>query len=349
LGLTEGYEMKKMGRPRRVMLILAALSLFCIAAPVLAHAPLLPGNNEDLGSATFIPDPTKSWALYGELHEGGEAQYYRFDIRQGERIHVSLFTTASSEDETFLPGLILMGPGIPEMDTAPPYVETLPHAGLLAMQGSRAAEATFEGFSPGVFVELAEISQEAPADGTYYIVVYSSVRGGHYGLAVGDREAFTLSEWILIPFSLLAIYLWERQNLLVILAPAITVFIVGIAMILRRGRRNLPLDMPGWSASVAGLLFLATGATVFSQLLFALSYSSPDSFVIVTILLGIIPVILGIATLRLAFRHSGHWTAGSQAWLFILAVLAIAAWSGYLIGPILAAVAGIIPSLRKMS
>jgi len=45
---------------------------------VLAHTPLEPPfDNESLATAYGVPDPTKSWAIYAELHEGGEAQYYR--------------------------------------------------------------------------------------------------------------------------------------------------------------------------------------------------------------------------------------------------------------------------------
>jgi hypothetical protein len=325
------------------LLALSALSFCVIAVPVLAHAPLFTSNNEDLTSATFIPDPAKSWALYAELHEGGEAQYYRFDMLEGERIYISLFTTAAPEDETFAPGLVLTGPGIPEMDAAPSFVEIPPEAGIQVVQGSRSSEATFEGFSPGVFVDLAEISREAPANGTYYIAVFDPARGGPYWLAIGYRESFTLSEWILIPFSLLSVYVWERQNLLAILAPAIVVFVLGAILVFQRQKGKKPLDSAGWIAAAAGLLFLGTGATVITQLLYAVSRASPDSFVIVTILLGFIPTVLGLMTLRLAFRHSGRWTIQSRAWLVIIAILGIAAWSGYVIGPILAIIAGIIP------
>jgi hypothetical protein len=346
-GREAGRGMRGMGSWVVAVLVISVLSLPCIAIPVLAHAPLTTGNNEDLASATFIPDPAKSWALYAELHEGGEAQYYRFDIREGERIYVSLFTTAAPEDETFVPELVLMGPGIPEMDPVPPFVETPPQGGILSVQGSRSSETTFEGFSPGVFVELAEISQEAPSNGTYYIAVFDPVRGGHYGLAVGYRESFTLSEWILIPFSLLPIYVWERQNPAAILAPAIAVFVMGTILIFLTQKGKSLLDTAGWIAAAAGLLFLGTGVTVFSQLMYALSRASPDSFVIVTILLALIPVILGLTTLRLAFRFAGRWTTRSRVWLFVLATLGIVAWSGYVMGPILAAVAGIVPSFRK--
>jgi hypothetical protein len=317
-----------------------------ISSPVLAHAPLIAENNNNLGSATYIPDPAKSWAIYSELQMGGEAQYYRFDVRKGEWINVSLFTTTAPEDESFAPGLILTGPGIAENDLIPSFVETPFQAGTLVVQSARSPEATFEGFTPGVLVELAEISWEVPADGTYFIIVFDAERGGHYGLAVGYRESFTISEWILIPFSLLSIYIWERQNPLVVFAPTIAILIIGATLTFRH-KEKTSLDIVGGITIAAGLLYLSTGATVFYQLLFALSQSSPDSFVAVTILLGIIPILLGIALLRLAFHHSHRWTVRSQMELFILAVLGIVSWSGYVIGPVLAGIAGILPSFVR--
>ncbi len=326
-----------------ILLILLPAGIF---SPVLAHAPLIAENNENLGSATYIPDPTKSWAIYSELQAGGKAQYYRFDVQKGERIYVSLFTTTASEDESFTPGLILTGPGIADRDVIPSFVETPVQEGILAVQSVRSPEATFEGFSPGVFVELAEISREAPADGTYYIIVFDAERGGHYGLAVGYRESFTITEWILIPFSLLSIYIWERQNPLVVFAPAIAVLIIG-AILTFQHKEKTSMGMVGGITTAAGLLYLGTGATVFYQLLFALSQSSPDSFVVVTILLGIIPILLGIALLRLAFYHSHPWSVRSRMGLFILAGLGIVSWSGYVIGPVLAGIAGILPSFVR--
>jgi hypothetical protein len=334
------------GRCAIFVLIIPLILISLISAPVLAHAPLAVGNHENLGSATTIPDPTKSWALYAELSEGEDVHYYRFDIREGERISVSLFTTTAPEDERFDPVLILMGPGITERDTVPPFIETVSNSGILVVRSSRAAVATFEGFSPSAFVDLARISRVAPANGTYYLVVYGESGGGHYGLAIGNRESFTLTEWMVMPFSLLSIYAWERQNLLVILAPAFAVVILGALLLRGRRKDSFPLDTAGRISVAAGLLFLGTGATVFSQLVYALSRSSPDPFIVVTIVLGIVPLMLGLVTLRLALHHSGRWTSRSRAGLLIIAVLATVSWSGYLIGPVLALIAGIVPSFH---
>lgn len=323
-----------------VLLVTAIL----IIPTATAHAPLGSGSNESLETATVVPEPTKSWAIYAALHEGGEAQYYVFDIGQGERIHISLLTTTAPEDAEFMPGVILMGPGVPSRGFVPSYVETPDGAGILAVNGTRAAHATYEAFAPSSFVELADISMDAPASGRYYVAVQEPNRGGHYGLAIGDRESFTLSEWLLTPFSLLSVYEWERQSLPLVLLPAIATAALGLFLLVRRQRAGKSLDMIGWTGAVAGLLFLATGATVLSQMVLSVSRSSLDAFAIVTLIFAVVPITLGLLTVRLTLRNSGHWTLRSRLYLIVLGSGALFAWAGFVIGPILSIAAAVLPS-----
>jgi hypothetical protein len=330
---------------KRLALGLVLLMIAVLIVPTAtAHAPLGAGSNESLATATHVPDPTKSWAVYADLHEGGEAQYYTFDITQGQRIHVSLLTTTSSEDANFTPGVILMGPGVPNRGFVPSYVEIPAGAGILAVNGTRAAQATYEAFAPSSFVQLADLSLDAPANGTYYVAVEDAARGGHYGLAIGDRESFTLSEWLFTPFSLLTVYEWDRQSLPLVLLPAIATATLGLVLLVRRQRAGKPLDLIGWTAAVAGLLFLGTGATVLSQMILSLSRSSLDPFAVVTLIFAVVPIVLGLQIVRLALRYAGPWTPRSRLYLILLGGGALVAWAGFVIGPILAIAAAVLPS-----
>ncbi len=333
-----------LGRMKAVAIALMLLVTTVLVLPAAsAHAPLGSGSNESLATATRVPDPTKSWAIYADLHEGGEAQYYMFDMVRGERIHVSLLTTTAAEDGNFTPGIVLMGPGLGSQGFVPPYVETPPGAGLLAVNGTRSAQATYEAFAPSSYVQLADVALDAPANGTYYVAVHDPVRGGHYGLAIGDRESFTLTEWLLTPLSLLSVYTWERQSLAVVLLPAMATAAAGLVLLVRRHRAGKPLDVAGWTAAVAGLLFLGTGATVLSQMLLSISRSSLDAFAIVTLTFAIIPVLLGLLTLRLVLRDSGRWSRRSRVYLAILGGGALFAWAGLVVGPVLALAAAVLP------
>jgi hypothetical protein len=48
---------------KRLAIGLVLLMMTFLIAPVTrTHAPLGPGSNESLATATVVPDPTKSWA-----------------------------------------------------------------------------------------------------------------------------------------------------------------------------------------------------------------------------------------------------------------------------------------------
>ncbi len=314
-----------------------------------AHAPLGSGSNESLATATVVPEPTKSWAIYADLHEGGEAQYYVFAIGQGERIHIALLTTTAAEDANFTPGVLLMGPGISSEGVVPSYVETPAGAGILVVNGTRPAQATYEAFAPSSFVQLADISLDAPASGTYYVAVHDPERGGHYGLAIGDRESFTLSEWLLSPFSLLSVYEWEHQDLALILLPAMATAALGLVLLVRRQRAGKRLDMIGWTGAAAGLLVLGTGATVLSQMMLSISRSSLDALAIVTLVFAVVPIVLGLLTVRLVLRRSGHWTLKSRFYLILLGGGALVAWAGFVIGAVLDLAAAVLPTKATLA
>jgi hypothetical protein len=321
------------------------LALSLLFAPAAgAHTPLGPGSNESLASATLIPDSTKSWAVYASLHRGGEAQYYRFDAVKGEKIPIQLFTSPSRRDAGFVPGFVLMGPGVPERGSMPNRIESPAGAGHLVVPGTSAAHATYEAFSPSVFLQVAGTSLDAPASGTYYVAVYDVERGGRYGIAIGEREAFTPFQWVTTPLAFSTIYSWEGQNPALVYAPAFLVVVLGLGLFLRRKSRGRPLDPAGWMATIAGLLCLGSGATIASQMAVSLMRSKPDSLLIATVLLATLPVVVGVLTLLLAMRRSGRWTIGSRLYLALLGGAALASWAGWLVGPGLAIAAALVPS-----
>jgi len=328
-----------------IYLLVLAITAIVILPEVLGHAPLGAGGNESLATAALIPDSTRSWAAYGELHEGGEAQYYRFLISEGQEILVSLFISPASKDSGFLPALVLLGPNVSNQGTVPDYVEVPEGSGAMVVEGKLPAEATYEPFSPSSFYSLATIDLNAPSSGTHYVAVYEPYRGGHYGLAVGYRETYTLQEWILIPINLISIYQWEGQSLSSILAPMGVILVVGLALILRRRRnRELPMTLFNWTGALAGLLFLGSGVTVLSQMIIALTRASLVPEVGITLVFAAIPILLGISALRLALKQEEKIRTRKRAYFVILGLLALFMWAGLLVGPILAIVTSLLPS-----
>ncbi len=330
-------------------LIVFVAFLFFVST-AFAHSPFGAGDNESLETASVIPDPTKSWAIYAELHEGGEAQYYRFDALNGQRIHVMLFKSVRPEDGSFLPSFVLMGPEIQNHGSIPSFVEIPDGVGRAVADGMQSSYSTFEPFSPSVFYELAELDLVAPADGTYYVAVYESSRGGHYGLAVGDREDYTLTEFILIPINLISVYQWEGQSLALIFAPMTATAAIGFLLMVWRWRTRFSnKGFFGWMGVFAGLLFFGSGASVLFQLALKLTQTAASFEVVVTIVFALLPIILGAVALRLCLGAEEKVDLRKRIYLAIVGIVALFAWAGLLIGPALALIASFLPSRIKSS
>ena len=84
------HQLIIMSKVNMLIAILFLLSFSLIVSQVWAHTPLSPSDEiHSLDTAFEVPNPTKSWALYRELHQEGEADYYKLNLKAGERI--SLF------------------------------------------------------------------------------------------------------------------------------------------------------------------------------------------------------------------------------------------------------------------
>ena len=60
--------------PRGVLLGFFIL-LIVITLPVYAHVPISADSNNDLATALSVEKPTKSYVLYGHLHDAGDVGY----------------------------------------------------------------------------------------------------------------------------------------------------------------------------------------------------------------------------------------------------------------------------------
>lgn len=335
---------------KSVLLILFLVSCLVnvfFVLKVLAHSPLTPGSNESLDTASLIPEPSKSWAVYAELHEGGEAQYYYFNLSQGARIFISLLKSTDPKEAEFLPSFVLMGPNVTSQGTVPSYVEVPSGYGSIVVNGAQPSQAMYEPFSPSSLYQVAEIDIDAPGLGTHYIAVFEPSQGGHYSLAVGYIEKFTIDEWIFIPFNLINIYLWEGQSLLLILAPLMATLIIGLVFMVWQWKTKGELrTVPAWFAGLAGLLFLGTGFMTLLQMVISVAKTSLVPEIIVTVIFALIPILLGVAALRVALKKRQD-ILRTRIYLAIIGIAALFIWAGLIAGPILAIVGGLLPRRRQ--
>jgi hypothetical protein len=309
---------------------------------VQAHAPISVGSNEDLGNATVFLDPEKSYVLYTELHGAGEAQYYRFPLKAGQRLYGSLQVPGP---DSMVPDLAIMGPGVPPSGELPPFVQVPAGAGAMVVEGEPPGVPGYEPFTPQPIYEVARFDHTATQDGDHYLAVWGPA-DGKYSLAPGYVEEFTVDEWLLIPWSVVSIHLWEGQSPAYVFAPLAVVVIGGLALFYWYRRRGPWPDLPGWLILVAGLLYLGGAAMIALQVVHAVQRTGWDSGVVVTLAFIASPALLGAYAVLLGVRSPATGPSLSKGVaMVVVGALGLVLWAGLLVGPVLAIVAGVLTLL----
>ncbi len=318
--------------------------LFVLGAQ--AHVPITTGDNEALDTATYISDPLKSWAIYSELRDGGVANYFKFELAQGQRLRLSLFTPKES---SFTPGLVIMGPGIEPQGTVPAFIEVPEGLAARVVAGAQPETVSYEPFTPSSLYELVDVNTNVTAPGTYYVAVYEPSEGGRYGLAVGYREQFELLEWIRVPLDVITVHQWEGQSLIFILAPMLGIVVIGFLLLFWVRKKGVPvLQSPmSWLGSLASLLYIGSGATIVTQMGIALTVAPMTAAVIVTVIFALLPIIAGIILLKVVLKAQAGVTVKSRIEMAILGIVGLFIWAGLLVGPVLAIVVSILPPFTK--
>jgi hypothetical protein len=327
-------------KPAFLRIILLALIIALSVHAATGHVPELPPAGSSLAGAVAVPDPAKSYAFYGTLHESGESDYYQMTLAAGELLHLSLSTP---DPAPFTPQVAIMGPGIAGQDPVPSFVEVPAGAGVIVLPGSRPPYASYEPFTPMSLYDISAYDAEVTVSGTYYIAVYSKGSPGRYIFAPGYREEFSLTEWITVPVQVMAVHAWEGQSLLLRYGPVMFVLLAGIAFLYRGCpciRR--PRSAFSWAGSIAGLLYIGTGISMLVQMGIALANAGPGAMWGLTLVFALLPIILGVATVWLAVRTPV--TRINRVTMAMLGILGLVVWAGLIIGPVIALVASVIPS-----
>ncbi|MEN3035388.1 MAG: hypothetical protein ABC537_03695 [Candidatus Methanosuratincola sp.] len=304
-----------------------------------AHSPIIPGGNETLDQAISIDDPAKSWAVFSRIPGDWTAQFYKFEMNEGDRIYFVLQISPEAKESGFSPIIAIIGPGMPDPPEGLPF-QVPEGSGVLVIEGTPADFASYEGFTPTVFFRVASYSSPAPATGTYYLVVFSETPGS-YSLAIGYKEEFTPCEWVMVPINQILIYLWSGQSPLAVLAPMAFVVIIGVLFLLWKRRLLGPMRLPKALTAVASLFYIGTGAIILNQIAYASKWVELGPEVGITLVFAAPPVMLGIAALRKAQNWSP--SARSRLSIFALGVLGILLWAGALVGPSIMMIASILP------
>jgi hypothetical protein len=317
-----------------ILLLLAGTGI------VSAHAPLGVGSNEDIANATPISNPDKSYVIYTELHESGEAQYYHFPLQKGENLYGSLMVPGP---DSMVPNIVIIGPGIESTGNVPSFIEIPAGSGAMVIEGKPPGKPSYEPFTPQPIYEVARYNVTVPRDGDYYIAVYGP-SGGKYSLAPGFLEQFTPAEWLTIPWSVVSIHLWEGQSPWVIFAPMILVVIGGLVLIgIYRKQLGLYQDPVRWMILISGLLYLGGAAMTALQIIHAVQVTGYTNEVILTLMFIAGPIILGIFAIMEGIRQPRPDSLLKRGIkMVVIGLLGLLVWAGLIIGPVLALVSGVL-------
>jgi len=233
-----------------------------------------------LDTALEVPNPTKSWTLYRELHHEGEAEYYKLDLKAGERLRISLYIKEFKGD--FFPKLIVMGADLALPDDFPSSIEKPEGYGAILFDSTIPENREYEPFTPTSYYYLIDVDIPILESGDYYVVVFEPhLEEGKYGIAIGYKEEYTLSEWVMIPFDVIGIHEWEGQSLIGILAPLFLSLVLGLFVLFWKG--FIKLNLFNIVGSIAGLLYIGSGFMMFTQMIIAFVGAPFSSTVVLTI------------------------------------------------------------------
>jgi len=328
-----------------ILFLLSAIILAAGTGICSAHAPLSVGSNEGITGATLISSPEKSFVLYTMLDGDGEAQYYQFTMENGQILYGSLQVPGP---DSAVPDLVIIGPGINPTGDVPSSLEVPAGSGALLIREKPPGKPSYEPFSPQPIYEVARFNITVPLDGDYYIAV-TGPGDTKYSLAPGFREEFTAAEWLLVPWSVISIRLWEGQAPAVVFAPLIIMVIGGMVLaVLYRKKQGLKPDLVSWLILLSGLLYLGGASMTGMQILHTVLLTGYSSGVVLTLLFITGPLILGIIAVRAGIQSPGpDLSLMSGIRTAVVGILGLLLWAGLIIGPLLALAASAIILVRS--
>ena len=321
------------------------LFIFSLVPTVFAHTPLKPdGENNSLETAFEIPNPTKSWTLYRELHENGEAEYFKLHLHEGERFVVSVYIPRNAETD-FIPNLIVIGPSIENHSPTPTTIEVPDGAQATLIEGSLPEDPEYEPFTPASYYYTVDYRAEIIDEGDYYFVVYSDEGEGRYGVAVGYIETFTLTEWLMIPIDVIVIHQWEGQSLTFILIPMALTLVLGLFLLLWKFKPTVA-SIAVFLGVLAGLLYIGSGFMMGTQMFIALIGATSTASLPLTLVFSFLPIVLGLAIIRKMVQHKLRWTTRDRIIVALFGILGFVLWAGVLIGPVVVIIVSILPAQK---
>ena len=177
------------------LMILSALLLLALSSTVSAHQPVCEFADLTANAPWEVPDPSISYAYFGNVYPPQDIDYFTFDAAAGQSILLSMSIPATdkSEQDIYLPRLAVLGPGLPrELPAELPGTLLIPegHGALMAPLGDKPAW-FFEPFGRVHFWNWDDYYFQAPQDASYTVALWHpAAEIGRYTFVIGQKEVF---------------------------------------------------------------------------------------------------------------------------------------------------------------
>ena len=326
--------MKGVGAALAVLLI-----IFSLTACVSGHVPGITGGDEGIDNAFHVDDPLKSWAFYGTFANAGSVSYYEFHLEKGDRLWFSLFTP---EKEIIYPQAVLIGPGIESTGELPAGVVVLENDGYIIVPVKFPDHPEYEPFTPSANYQWSKFEYIAEVPGTYYIAMVNKGTGpGSYAVAIGYREEFSVSEWVLIPISIANVRIWEGNSPVFVCGFPILIVLFGLLYLFRLKKEPVIVKTETLTGVTGALLYFAGSLFMLIQASIALFKTGFQASSGVTAVFILIPLVLGFLIMRYFLKPRGDPVKYQGMKLIVLGAIGLVFWSGYIIGPVLVIISGV--------
>jgi hypothetical protein len=330
---------------------------FLIAVPMAsnsasAHMAIFPEGNTNLENAYQVSDPTVSWALYSSLGQGlmmnyTAANYYKMDLKSGDSMQLTLICPVADYNNGFRAEMVLMGPGLNNSGTPPPNVQPFPGYGCQVIYYVHPDKVSFEGFTPSAFYILCESDWTVTIGGTYYLAVANPNQNGvvgNYGLVVGYKEEYTPGAYLTVPIAQFQVYQWEGQNIWIIALPWFAVVVMGfIFLIIINKDRFAKISIMSLAIYLGGVWILGSAASMVAQFIWTINLAGLVPEGLITSIIILAQVLLGMAAIWQSFRVYTTPSNGRRAGIFIIGLLSLLAWAGFIVGPVLVMIGALLP------
>jgi hypothetical protein len=180
----------------RCFTMILALGLVAAASSVVwAHQPLLSdGSARDASTALYIADVDLSQVVYHEVTAESPLLWLAFDLNEGQSLYFQLGVPVIERLKDYRPALVLVGPGLPQVDlpfAIPDGLGAQPFTSEQVAEPQRFDE-PFSGTSSWI---LLTETVPVPATGRYYLVAYDPAgQPGKLWVTLGQREEFGLGD-----------------------------------------------------------------------------------------------------------------------------------------------------------